>query len=80
MLPPSGENSEHIRALQMIFAAESQLNHALVGSLEYISGGKPWNTHGIAKINSLTSRKKKSKNSGRSRQLLRGASYVRRSD
>ena len=61
VLPPSGENSEHIRALQMIFAAESQLNHALVGSLEYISGGKPWNTHGIAKINSLTSRKKKVK-------------------
>ena len=36
VLPPSGENSEHIRALQMIFAAESQLNHAPVGSLEYV--------------------------------------------
>ena len=36
VLPPSSENSEHIRALQMIFAAESQLNHAPVGSLEYV--------------------------------------------
>ena len=36
VLPPPREKSEHFRALQMIFAAKSQLNHAPVGSLQYV--------------------------------------------